>query len=799
VLGPFHYQISGRNRTLGFDLAGRVTRASSRQLVWEFDLDAAAASAEVIGGGISFRFDLASFGAELGEPALLPGERGWSWGRPGASGVEMRFDPPLAAVYFERGQKSEVRGFFYKGEIPRGRRRHTATLSVSGDIAIGPTAAERFGLEDHTAWPADILDWRTSPIDLAFLNAGEAPAGRRGFLKAVRDKLVFDDGTPARFWGTNLAAHALFGTSRDNVKQQARRLSALGFNLVRLHHHDSPWVSPNIFGPRTAPDTRHLDPAALEKLDWWIKCLKDEGIYVWLDLHVQRHLKPGDQVDGFDEISKGNPLTLKGDTVADLKGYNYVNASIQQAMMQFNESYVERRNAYTGVRYKDEPAIVAMLITNENDVTHHFGNALLPVHSVPRHSALYMARAEAFAAKHGLPKHRIWRAWEPGPAKLFLNDLEHRFNAEMLSHLRAQGVKVPIVTTSSWGFNPLSSLPALTAGEIIDVHSYGGSAELEKNPAYAPSLVHWLAAAQVAGRPLSVTEWNVEPFPVPDRHSVALYVAAAASHQGWSALMQYAYAQAPLNERGSASNWHAFNDPSSIATLPAAALMYRQGHVAEASTVYAFVPTSDQLFHQAISPQNAVALRTAAEKGKLIIAMPRAGELPWLRRSELPAGAKIITDPQQPVFAAGTAEAVSDTGQLKRNWEQGTYLINTPRSQGATGWIGNRTIELPDVQISISTAHASVMVQSMDGEAISRSGRILLSLGARSVPVQDQRLPFHSEPVLGQLSVRAAQRLRPFRRDPVSGEERPLPSHYRNGRHVISLDRSLATYWLVLK
>ena len=25
-------------------------------------------------------------------------------------------------------------------------------------------------------------------------------------------------------------------------------LSALGFNLVRLHHHDSTWVSPNIFG-----------------------------------------------------------------------------------------------------------------------------------------------------------------------------------------------------------------------------------------------------------------------------------------------------------------------------------------------------------------------------------------------------------------------------------------------------------------------------------------------------------------------------------------------------------------------
>lgn len=63
----------------------------------------------------------------------------------------MRFDPPLASVYFERGQKSEVHAFFYKGEVPQVQRRHLATLSVSGDIAIGPTAAERFGSDDHTA------------------------------------------------------------------------------------------------------------------------------------------------------------------------------------------------------------------------------------------------------------------------------------------------------------------------------------------------------------------------------------------------------------------------------------------------------------------------------------------------------------------------------------------------------------------------------------------------------------------------------------------------------------------------
>ncbi len=48
-------------------------------------------------------------------------------------------------------------------------------------------------------------------------------------------------------------------------------------------------------------------------------------------------------------------------------------------------------------------------------------------------------------------------------------------------------------------------------------------------------MIDWIAAAQVVGKPLTVTEWNAEPFPLPDRHSLPLYVAGTASHQGWDA------------------------------------------------------------------------------------------------------------------------------------------------------------------------------------------------------------------------------------------------------------------------
>ena len=221
MVAPFQYAIIGKNKPLNFDLAARVRKASSQQVVWEFELDASSNTPDVIGGGISFKLNLPAFASQLGEPELLADNRGWVWGRAGGKRMEMRFDPPMASVYFERGQKNEIRTFFYKGEVTQGLRRHVATLEVFGDIAIGPSVPERFGPEDLVAWPSNIMDWRTSPVDLSFLNAAEKPAGKRGFVKAVHDALVFEDGTPARFWGTNLTAYSLFGTIRREDVTQA--------------------------------------------------------------------------------------------------------------------------------------------------------------------------------------------------------------------------------------------------------------------------------------------------------------------------------------------------------------------------------------------------------------------------------------------------------------------------------------------------------------------------------------------------------------------------------------------------
>jgi hypothetical protein len=261
--------------------------------------------------------------------------------------------------------------------------------------------------------------------------------------------------------------------------------------------------------------------------------------------------------------------------------------------------------------------------------------------------------------------------------------------------------------------------------------------------------------------------------------------------------MLYAYAQEPLNDAGKPSNWQAFNDPALIATLPAAGLLYRQGHVKEASTTYALVPSKEQLFYQLNSPETSMAARTASEKGRLVVVMPEILELPWLKKGQVPAGAKVIQNLNQSMLAEHASGVLSDTGEIRRNWAKGIYTINTPRTQAAMGWIGKEKIVLQDITIDIQTRSASVAVQSLDGEPLGQSSSLLISLGAQAIPTGNM-LPFRVEPILGQLTIRAKKGLKLFKRN-FNKQEKEIPLVYNDGKYLINLELSPGTSWLFMK
>ena len=323
ILSDTQYRSGGFNKKLDFKLRSNALR-SRRKIDIEFELLANSSMPDIIGGGIAFKLDKTAVNISSLKPELLPNNSGWKW-----QGIEVRFSKPLASISFKNKSKSEIRVFFFKGAIEKGNHRVKMTVVLPEGSQTEPNITQRFGLSETSNWEADKIGVHSFPIDLSFLNESEKPAGRKGLVTVNKDKFVFENGETARFWGTNLSAATLFRTSKSNVRKQAKRLSAMGFNLVRLHHHDSPWVNPNIFGSAKTQDTQTLNKESLDKLDWWIKSLKEEGIYVWLDLHVQRYLRANDDIYGFDEINKKNKRKRKG---ADLKGYNYVNLTIKNAM-----------------------------------------------------------------------------------------------------------------------------------------------------------------------------------------------------------------------------------------------------------------------------------------------------------------------------------------------------------------------------------------------------------------------------------------------------------------------------------
>lgn len=649
-----------------------------------------------------------------------------------------------------------------------------SSLSIAG-MGIAESRAD--------AWPRErVLPYSPIP-NLSFLN--EKPAGLRGRVHAQGAELVFADGTPTRFWGANLQAYAIFSTRPANIRAQAKRIASLGFNLIRIHHHDSHWVAPNVFGTNT-PETTRLDPQSLNILDQWISALKDEGVYIWLDLHVGRRVTAADGIEDFDEIADAEGH-------ADIHGYNYVSGSIRERMLEFQKAYMSHVNPFTGMAYRDDPAIIAALISNENDLTHHFGNALLPDKNVPAHNALYMAAADAFAAKHGLDREQTWRSWEFGAPKIFLNDMEQRFHATMMEDLRQGGFEGLIATTNSWGNMSIAGLPSLSEGSLIDMHSYGGPGDLDIDPTRQADMLSWIAAGQVADMPLSISEWNVSPFPVEDRFIVPLRVATSAAHQGWDAPMIYGYAQQPLNQALQPSNWDAASDPGMLAMLPAAALLYRQAHVQHARETYALRLTPAQVF-AGISPENSVAIRTLYEQSRLVVELPEVPELDWLVPRRAAEGAIVVTDPDVAYLPDKAGFVEADTGEFRRDFTRGLFTVDTARTQLAAGRLDGAEVQLSDIALRMKSPMAAVAVQSLDGQPISGSEKILISVTGRIQPVEDGQPVYLHEPLQGEIRIRAADGLHLRQLD-----GKVLPHDTEDGFYVVDLSKLSREQWILLE
>jgi hypothetical protein len=777
---------------LGLRMMGSIAKTGPGEVTFEYALDATKELEGIDGGGLEFNLNLDAVPSGREGPALLPDRRGFQWdAAPG--GIAVGFDASLPTTYFEQGQKNTVRCFLVGNQLRVGQRKVTMKIRLPQGGLVRRSADERYGVEDRSTWYPDTLPWDRWPVDVSFLN--DKPAGKHGHVRADGDRLVFEDGTAVRFWGASVQANALFQGKKEDVALQAKRLAALGYNLVRILHHDSPWVKPNVFDPFVAT-TQKLDDRALDRIDWWVKCLKDEGIYVWFDLHVGRQFAKGDNIEAFPELARRQ---------GSGKGFSYVNPSIEKLMLKFADQYLFRTNPYTGKRYPDEPALFGVLLTNENDITFHHGAAFSDKTN-PAHSKLFQALARRISAHRGLPVPQNADLSEPGTTKILLAEVEYLFNRRAIEHLRAGGLRALVAPTSFWGAETLSSLPSLASGDIIDVHSYGAAESLGTNPHYEPNFIAWIGAAQVAGKPLSITEWNVE-YPTRDRFVAPLYVAAIASLQGWDAPMIYGYtgsALGPPDHPDARSTW---NDPALTALMPAAAVLFRSRHVREAVRTYRLDLTRENLYYERTSPETSVAIRTLVEQSKLTVGLADIPELGWDDAlSARSADAVPVADLGHDFLAPGQTFVVSDTGELRRDWAAGIETIDTPMSQAALGWVGGKHIQLRDVAFDVKTPKAALAVTSLDGQPLATSRQMLLTAVGQAAASPGGGLPFVAQPIEATLTLKGSI---PLRLVPLSPGLHPTtgagikvtmidPVRRGGGEQVFTLPRGLPTHWFML-
>ena len=562
-------------------------------------------------------------------------------------------------------------------------------------------------------WPSYYDD---VPLDLRFVY-NDAPAGKHGFVHAEGRDLVFEDGTPARFWGTNFNGAANF-PEFDYAEKVARRLAKIGCNIVRFHQLDSEWHTPNIFqftkGKRL-DRTTELDPESMKRLDYLIYCLKREGIYVYMDVFTYRKFKSGDGIE--------NTAALRDAA----KPYASYNRRLIELQKKFAYDFWTHLNPYTGLAHKDDPVFVMGEIVNESDL---FSQKITVEPYASEFRALYdkWLRAkgcdgDAFACDiNALDDERL---------NAFKMELQEGYYREMFAFLRETGVKIPLCGTN-WticGANTKTQ----TVGDFLDGHTYfydwrwGEHNCMNRRLTEVPDVaVAGLASGSVPEKPYFISEWDV-PWPNAYRAESPLLYAAIGALQGWSgyAIHTYSYMahldrMDTLGKEASSGAiggvayregiFSAWNDPAKFGLFYQAALITRRGDV-KPSDGEVRVEMRDLKCGASYD-----AFLSMPEKCRIGSSFDGTG---------VPQDKRLIPE------SAG--EVRSDTGELYRSWEKGYGVIDTERTQAAYGLLAQQgKLGLRDTEIESKTDFAVIALSSLTDDAISASDNLLLTAVGRA-------------------------------------------------------------------
>ncbi len=280
----------------------------------------------------------------------------------------------------------------------------------------------------------------------------------------------------------------------------------------------------------------------------------------------------------------------------------------------------------------------------------------------------------------------------------------------------------------------------LAVGDVIDAHGYPA------HPSYADGTRNWRAprkslsqpgeldrmgAWRVAGRPFTVTEFDLQP-PNDCASESVVGLTVMASIQDWDGIFDYCWLGWSPGDWDPKRILHPFSTPGfapQMVTLPGMATAYRLGLIPRHRRTTTIEIGPDHLKPQMRwDPLQLFAedRLTALDAWRTAIA---------LVPTDRPGPSRII-DPPPPL---SETPAISDGGHVvmdRRDPQATSLTVAAPAVRIALGAIAGRTLALGDVTLSArgdaDSPWATVTVVALDGKPIADSHQVLITTAGRS-------------------------------------------------------------------
>lgn len=574
----------------------------------------------------------------------------------------------------------------------------------------------------HMEYRRDILPG--SALDFSHMGLQDAPAGKYGWLVSRNGHAEFEGrpGIPARFYGVNLCLTANY-LAPDQIEQVTDRLVRLGYNAVRIHHHDTLWKESE--GNR-------------DRLDRLIAACVRKGLYLTTDLYVSRRIPWRDL--GVDRDGDADGVSAKLLMMTTEAGF--------ENWKRFTREFMTHVNPYTGRSLSEEPAMPLVVLINESSPHSSWDKAK----ALPEIRALWttwLAEARAAipnafpsATPEAFPEKGGW--WDPSPENsakaAFWSWICGRFSRRAAAFLRDElGARAMLATENNGPTLPHILKMRASLGGYTDFHYYyehaNSASKAERDETGLPltgifrnhNPLHdrWhtfpgMSMKRVWGRPLVISESQMGG-PNFNRAMAGLITGAAAAVQDWTGIWNFALAhqREKLFDGVDAApgRFDLSLDPLMQATDRLPALLFLRGDQV----------TPKAAFANSISD----AAMLADAKGNSLPARPDwlAHGLEWRARLGVAFDGEDVPDGVVGIDVAD-ADGPPVLGQVPScgvavDGEKGEIIVSGPRTAG--GFVlDDMAFDAGSISAKVHGHSALVAATALDGVSFADASRILV-------------------------------------------------------------------------